>query len=148
MKKYYFAGMIGVVAIVFISIWAGRDTRIVSIQPNEAVSVEFYNASSSASLDSEVQVMYINEQQDIVEVFNQLSKMKPNGHARPLDGNYTFKINKTDGSNLIYVYTNGVVTTSTGFKGGVQSDNVMNRLWAMLDYPVQNLAEEELPALG
>ncbi|WP_136605365.1 hypothetical protein [Paenibacillus dokdonensis] len=86
-----------------------------------------FNASSPASKDMEVQMMKINKRHDIAEVLNHLNKIKPNDSAKPLDGNYTIILHKTDGSKIMFVYVDGVVKTSNGFKGKVKSDNIINR---------------------
>ncbi|MEC0240225.1 hypothetical protein P4H66_10235 [Paenibacillus dokdonensis] len=148
MKRYYLAGFICALVILLICFSVVRDQSILSTNLNEVVDVEIYNASSPASKDLEVQMMNINEQHDVADVLNQLNKIKPNESAKPLDGNYTIILNKTDGSKIMYVYVNGVVKTSTGFKGKVKSDNIINRVWANLNYPVQNMIGNELPTLA
>ncbi|MED5016743.1 hypothetical protein P9847_05410 [Paenibacillus chibensis] len=145
MKKVILVGCIIALAAVFIRYFGFREKSILSIKPSETASVEMYNASSPAS--DEVQMMRFDNEQDVADVFNQVSQMKPSGNAKPLDGNYTLVFHQTDGSQLTYVYSNGVVRTSNGFEGRVQSDNILNRLWAKLHYPVQPIMETELPSL-
>jgi hypothetical protein len=147
-KKYYLIGATCAIVIFLICFYVERDTSILSIKRNEVVSIEIYNASSPSSKDFEAQVMHINDQQGIADVVNNLSKIKPNDIAMPLDANYTIVFNNPDGSKLTFVYMNGVVKTSTGFVGRVQSDNIINRLWANLNYPVQNITGKELPTLN
>ncbi|MCJ8013208.1 hypothetical protein MUG84_15860 [Paenibacillus sp. KQZ6P-2] len=138
MKKYFYVGIVCIVALL-IFVFVVREKSIISIKPNEVANVEIYN---SATNNSEVQVMNIIKQQDVAELLNSLRRIKPNDNAKPLDGNYSIIFNKTDGTRLIYVYDNGMVKTSTGFKGRVKSDNIINRLWAKLEYPVQNVTRQ------
>ncbi|QHW32391.1 hypothetical protein GZH47_17295 [Paenibacillus rhizovicinus] len=148
MKKYYYMGIICAIAILLIGVYAERDQRIFSIEANEVVSMDIYNASGPTSTDLDVQVMHVNDQREIADAADKLREIKPNDSAIPLDGNYTIIFHKSDGSKLTYAYLNGVVKTSAGFAGRVKSDNIINRLWANLNAPVQNITGEERLALS
>ncbi|MHA7966810.1 hypothetical protein ACX93W_22110 [Paenibacillus sp. CAU 1782] len=142
MKKVLLATLLllgAVLVFVFAIINKNNDF---SINAEDIQSVDMYQFSSDRS---EVQRMEILEQSDIAAIVDGLSQIKPNPNSVPLDGNYYVRLNKKDGSTFIYVNDNGEVTTSNGFLGRVENDNIMNRLWAGLDYPVQNVTEDELP---
>ncbi|OPG99618.1 hypothetical protein B2I21_01095 [Chryseobacterium mucoviscidosis] len=88
----------------------------------------------------------ITKKKDIAHVLTKLSEIMPKDKGLSLDGDYSIIFNKNDGSRLVYMYERGILTTSTGYKGRIISDNIINRLWAGLDYPVQNVTENELPS--
>ncbi|MCC3375037.1 hypothetical protein [Cohnella sp. REN36] len=142
MKKYLLAGWFGAAAIAVLAFWhTEKDRGILAIQPQDAVSVEMYQGSGTAAPGSEAQAMMtIDEPPAIAEVLSRLDRIRPNDRGKPMDGDYTLNIHLADGSSLLYVYEKGYVTTSDGFRGRVESDNVLNRLWADLPYPVRDPA--------
>lgn len=142
MKKVLLATLLLVGAVlVFVFAIINKDHAL-SINADDIQIVDMYQFSSDRS---EAQRMEILEQPDIAAIVDGLSRIKPNPNGLPLDGNYYVRLNKKDGSTFIYVHENGEVTTSNGFLGRVDNDNVMNRLWAELDYPVENVTGDELP---
>ncbi|KOY17398.1 hypothetical protein [Paenibacillus xylanivorans] len=146
MKKRYliFVFCIAVVLLI-VSLTEVRDESIVLIKPDEVVNAEIYNFVLPSN-DGDLQMINITETKDIAHVLTNLSEIKPKDEGLSLDGDYSIIFNKNDGSRLVYMYERGTLTTSTGFKGRITSDNIINRLWAGLDYPVQNVTENELPS--
>ncbi|MBB6695037.1 hypothetical protein H7B90_26945 [Cohnella xylanilytica] len=125
-----------------------KDPRIVPVHPNEVASIEIFNASlTTVPNDSEIQAMVVTESADVAKVIDRLNRIKPSDKAIPLDGDYTLVLHRNDGTELVYVYEKGEMRTSTGFSGQAKSDNVLNRLWASLDYPVRDMKGEGLPAI-
>ncbi len=131
-----------------IYVLSDKDPRIVPVHPNEVASIEIFNASSAAPNDSEIQAMNVTDQADVAKVIDRLNQIKPSDKAIPLDGDYTLVLHRNDGTELVYVYEKGEARTSTGFSGQAKSDNVLNRLWASLDYPVRDMKGEGLPVIG
>ncbi|WP_340401094.1 hypothetical protein [Paenibacillus sp. FSL H8-0079] len=143
-KTFIYIGFVCIVVLI-ISVLIFREKVMISIHPDEIVSAEIY---SEGIRKNEVQVMAVTRKPDVAEVIEHLSEIKPSDHSLSLDGNYIILFNKTDGTRLIYSYANGIVTTSNGFKGRTNDDNIINRLWAKLDYPVRNLTEKETSSLN
>jgi len=126
-----------------------KDPRIVPVHPNEVASIEIFNASlTTVPNDSEIQAMNVTDQADVAKVIERLNQIKPSDKAIPLDGDYTLVLRRNDGTELVYVYEKGEMRTSTGFSSQAKSDNVLNRLWASLDYPVRDMKGEGLPVIG
>lgn len=132
-----------------IFVLSDTDPRIVPVHPNEVASIEIFNASlTTVPNDSEIQAMNVTDQADVAKVIERLNQIKPSDKAIPLDGDYTLVLRRNDGTELVYVYEKGEMRTSTGFSGQAKSDNVLNRLWASLDYPVRDMKGEGLPVIG
>lgn len=132
-----------------IFVLSDKDPRIVPVHPNEVASIEIFNASrTTVPNDSEIQAMNVTDQADVAKVIERLNQIKPSDKAIPLDGDYTLVLHRNDGTELVYIYEKGEMRTSAGFSGQAKSDNVLNRLWASLDYPVRDMKGEGLPVIG
>ncbi|MDK8193280.1 hypothetical protein QP794_24640 [Paenibacillus sp. UMB7766-LJ446] len=144
-KRYLILGLSIAIVVFIVSLIEVRDESIVSIKPEEVVKAEIYNFVLPSNA-TDLQMINITEKKDIAHVLTKLSEIKPKDKGLSLDGDYSIIFNKNDGSRLVYMYERGLLTTSTGYKGRIISDNIINRLWAGLDYPVQNVTENELPS--
>jgi hypothetical protein len=144
-KRYLILGLSIAIVVLIVSLTAARDESIVSIKLEEVVKAEIYNFVLPSN-STDLQMINITEKKDIAHVLTKLSEIKPKDKGLSLDGDYSIIFNKNDGSRVLYMYERGILTTSTGYKGRIISDNIINRLWAGLDYPVQNVTENELPS--
>jgi hypothetical protein len=143
-KRYLILGLSIVIVVFIVSLIVVREENTISIKPDEVVNAEIYNFVLPSN-EGDLQMINVTDTKDIAYVLTNLSEIIPKGKGLSLDGDYSIIFNKNDGSRLVYMYESGTLTTSTGFKGRITSDNIINRLWAGLDYPVQNVTGNELP---
>lgn len=142
MKKLLIAGALLVAAVLVFIFAVVQNGSDIKINTDNVVSAEIYQFSSDKS---EIQRMKVTQGEDIDQVAMELAKIRPQAKAFPLDGNYAVQLRYDDGTTFVFVYEDGIVTTSNGVLGKVQNDNILNYLWARLDYPVENVSAEELP---
>ncbi|MDR9745251.1 hypothetical protein [Paenibacillus taichungensis] len=144
-KRYLILGLSIAIVVFIVSLIVVREENTISIKPDEVVNAEIYNFVLPSN-EGDLQMINVTETKDIAYVLTNLSEIKSKGKGLSLDGDYSIVFNKNDGSRLVYMYESGTLTTSTGFKGRIISDNIINRLWAGLDYPIQNVTGNELPS--
>lgn len=144
-KRYLILGLCIAIVVFIVSLTEAREEITISIKPDEVVNAEIYNFVLPSN-EGDLQMINVTETKDIAHVLTNLSEIKPKDKGLSLEGDYSIIFNKNDGSKLVYMYEQGTLTTSTGFKGRITSDNIINRLWASLDYPVQNVTKNELPS--